>query len=140
MKKRIFLGGLLLAIAFTNANAATSDFQSLEDATTLIADTESMVSKVIEFGSFIFGWIITLGFGVGGYYVGYQKFKEIDEQDRSGNTNTTMIHAKAAGVSLVALIVGSMIFTFIFVKILAVGSTTADAMKTVLKISTSTFQ
>jgi hypothetical protein len=124
----------LIASLFIGVSAFAGDYQGLDDANELMDTTQSTVSKGIGLAGFAFGWILLLGFPFGGYYLGYKHFKEKDEQDRSGNTNNAMIHVKAGAIALVALIMGTMLFTFIFVKTLNVKSTTGDAIKTVLKI------
>ena len=134
MKKRTTK---LLAITLLLTGAtlfASTDYQALTDATTLMSDTQSTVSQAIGLAGFAFGWILLLGFPIGGYYFAYKHFKEKDEQDRSGNANTTMIHAKAGSIALIALIAGSLIFTFLFVNTLHVGNTFGDSVKKVLKI------
>ena len=125
---------ILLMLGIIAAVANAGDYTGLEDADELMATTENTVGKGISFLAFGFGWLLMLGAPIGAYYLGYKHFKEKDEQDRSGSTNTAMIHGKAMVISLVAIILATMLFTFIFVKQLHVGTTTADAIKKVLKI------
>ncbi len=132
MKKTTKL--LAIVLLLTGATLFASDYQSLKDATSLMTDTQSTVSQAIGLAGFAFGWILLLGFPIGGYYFAYKHFKEKDEQDRSGNANTTMIHAKAGSIALIALISGSLIFTFLFVNTLHVGNNFGDSVKKVLKI------
>jgi len=124
---------LFLVVAFAVA-ASAGDYSSLDDANKLIGETQGTMTAVIGFAGFIFGWILTVGFALGGYYFGYKHFKEKDEQDRSGSTNTAMIHAKSAGISLVALIAGTLVFTFLFVKTLHVGGKDADTATAIAKV------
>jgi len=133
MKKSLFRIGFILVL-IVGVSAFAGDYQGLADANALMDTTQTTMSKAIGFAAFIFGWVLLLGFPIGAYYLGYKHFKEKDEQDRSGNPNTAMIHVKAGVISLVALIMGTMIFTFIFVKTLNVDNNVGTAITKVLKI------
>jgi len=145
MKNTLFKLGVIFIILFGVSALAQQpgtpsgggDYTGLSDANTLMATTQGTVSKAIGFAGFIFGWVLLLGFPIGAYYLGYKHFKEKDEQDRSGNANTAMIHVKAGVIAIVALIMGTMIFTFIFVKTLKVSNDTSTAIVNVLKINSA---
>ena len=134
MKNKIMKILALMLLLTGVASFGATKYQALSDATTLMTDTQTTVSQAIGLGGFAFGWILLLGFPLGGYYLAYKHFKEKDEQDRSGNANTAMVHAKAGSISLVALIAGSLVFTFLFVNTLNVGTNFKTAAVKVLKI------
>ncbi len=127
-------GIIALLLASTTSVMATTNYQSLQNASSLMSQTQSTVSQAIGFLGFGFGWVLLLGFPIGAYYFAYKSFKEKDEQDRSGSGHAKMLHAKSAAVALVALVAGSLIFTFIFVNTLHAGNTFTEAVRTVLKI------
>jgi len=132
MKSNIVKILLMLGLVAVAANAG--DYSGLDDASELMETSENTMGQAISFLAFIFGWLILLGAPIGAYYLGYKHFKEKDEQDRSGSTNTAMIHGKAMVLSLLAIIVATMLFTFLFVKQFHVANNAADAVKIVLKI------
>ena len=134
VKVAILLGFVIGISAFAGVDSSSSGYQGLNEANTLMSNTEGTMSKAIAFASFIFGWILIIGFPIGGYYLGYKHFKEKDEQDRSGNPNTAMIHAKGAIIAIIAAIAGALLFEFVYVKTLNVDTSFGSALKKVLKI------